>query len=130
MDLRPILLVLLGLVVAVEARLLLDRGPAVLLVAPDTAVPTAPVAPELESAFTAHMTADDVARGIYALAAPGTPLPLSETQAATIGPLLTEGAALREQLGELRMARRAHRDAYVADMATLLTEAPSLAARR
>lgn len=120
---RLLLLALLLPVVAAEARLLLL--PPVIVVEPAlTSTDPQPVGTGLESAFTAHMTADDVARGIYALAAPDAPLPLTAEQRATIGPLLQEGATLRARLGELRMTRRAKREAWLTTGTALASARP------
>jgi hypothetical protein len=119
-----------GLVLALvgaEGVLLVQRGlptagPGVVIAPGDTRVARrvfearASVAEtSIEPAFLAHMTADDVARGVYALAAVEGTVALTDPQRATIGPLLREGADLRARLGELRGQRRAAREAWMVD---------------
>lgn len=59
----------------------------------------------LEDAFTGSLTADDVVRGLSALAAGQGP-GLSAEQAKVLGPLVQQGAVQRRQLEELREQRR------------------------
>jgi hypothetical protein len=70
--------------------------------------------------FLAHMTADDVARGVYGLGAETGAVALSPAQRGAIAPLLRDGAALRTRLGELRMERRTAREAWEADGARIV----------
>lgn len=123
MVVRGVVVVLLAGLVLVEARLLLG-GRAVVVEPVSTATEPAAVGADLESAFTAHMTADDVARGIYGLSAPGAPLPLTAEQRAAVAPLLEDGARLRAQLGELRMKRRERREAWLVTGAALAEARP------
>ncbi len=90
-------------------------GPGVVIAPAVTRVAAfAPVAEtRVEPGFLAHMTADDIARGVYALAAVEGAVALTDPQRATIGPLLREGADLRARLGELRGRRRAAREAWM-----------------
>lgn len=121
--LRLLLLVLAAGVCLAEARVLAGRGGAgLVLVVPDTRAeapetraetPTAAGTDNIQAAFLAHMTSDDVARGVYGLAAETGEVALTEAQRATIRPLLVEGADLRARLGELRAARRAAREAWL-----------------
>lgn len=84
----------------------------------------------IRMAATAALTADDIARGVWALAAAdgaesasregqGAP-PLSDPQRATLGPLLATAARSRAALGERRMARRAAERALLADGVALV----------
>jgi hypothetical protein len=59
----------------------------------------------LEDVFTGSLTADDVVRGLSALAAGQGP-GLSAEQAKTLGPLVQQGVVQRSQLEELREQRR------------------------
>lgn len=59
----------------------------------------------LEDAFTGSLTADDVVRGLAALAAGQGP-GLSAEQAQTLGPLVQQGVVQRRQLEELREQHR------------------------
>ncbi len=118
--LRVAALIVALAVCAVEATLLAGQaGPGVVVAPPATRVtaPAATPAPEatdaIEPSFLAHMTADDVARGVYALAAAEGPVALTTDQRARIRPLLEEGAALRARLGELRTERRRAREAWL-----------------
>ncbi|MDP2313313.1 MAG: hypothetical protein Q8P41_10440, partial [Pseudomonadota bacterium] len=80
-----------------EARLLTRSArPGVVVTAVDTTVapPVASAVGTLEPAFLAHMTADDVARGVYALAAAEGAVALTTDQKAAIAPALREGAEL------------------------------------
>jgi hypothetical protein len=92
------------------------RGPTYLVGGAAPAHPTVPPDPRIEASFAAHMTTDDVARGVYGLAAEQGAVALTAEQRASIRPLLVEGAALREELGALREARRAARARLVADV--------------
>lgn len=95
-------------------------GPGVVVAAADTRVALPEAAGDgVEPAFLAHMTADDVARGVYGLAEVDGAVALTADQRARIRPMLEEGAALRARLGALRAERRAARDAWVAGGATL-----------
>jgi hypothetical protein len=66
-----------------------------------------------DAAFLAHVTADDVARGVWALAEERGELALSPEQRASLAPLLMEGAETRRRLGELRAARRVTAEALM-----------------
>jgi hypothetical protein len=90
-------------------------------VAPAPVVPIAGLDDAAAAEFLAHMTADDVARGVYALAGDAGAATLTDAQRDAIAPLLKEGASLRAELGELRMARRAARESWQADVASMAT---------
>ncbi|MDP2310249.1 MAG: hypothetical protein Q8P18_29810 [Pseudomonadota bacterium] len=113
--------VLLLALVGVEGAFLVQRGhPGVVVTPSDTRVPAAAPSAgarrdfgDIEPAFLGHMTADDVARGVYALAAQQGALALTDAQRVTMTPLLREGADLRARLGVLRTERRAAREAWM-----------------
>ncbi len=111
------LALLLGLVGVQAVALARGSGTGVIVTPGATSVPLRAAAEgsPLEPDFLAHMTADDVARGVYGLAAVEGVLALSSAQRGSIGPFVGEGAALRARLGELRMARRAAREAWLVD---------------
>jgi hypothetical protein len=67
----------------------------------------------LEPGFLAHMTPDDVARGVWALADERGAVALTAEQRAALAPLIAEGAATRERLGLLRAERQAEESAWL-----------------
>ena len=109
-DVDPVKLAAIGLMIAVCIFLAMaSQGPRYLIGGAAPVRPPLPPDLRLEPSFAAHMTTDDVARGVYALAAEAGPVALTAEQRVTIHPLLVEGAALRARLGDLREARRAAR---------------------
>ncbi len=62
--------------------------------------------PRLEQSFQAQLTADDVARGVWALALGGG---LGVEQRRAMAPLARQGAQARQEVDRLRTQRRAHR---------------------
>lgn len=122
LSLRAVATLLVLALVGVEGALLMQGarargGPGIVVAPADTRVPAPAIADtrSIEPAFLAHMTADDVARGVYALAAQEGAVALTDAQRGTIGPLLREGAELRARLGGLRGARRGAREAWMID---------------
>lgn len=115
-------LVLLAAGVCVAEARLLRRVPGrpVVLIRAATAGPAPDGGHGIEPAFARHMTPDDVARGVWALATAEGPLALTVEQRATLGPLLAEGTEARLRLGELRTARRATVAAQLGDHAALV----------
>lgn len=111
-DVDPVKLAAIGLMIAVCIFLAMaSQGPGYLIGGAAVEHPVLAADPRLESSFAAHMTTDDVARGVYALSgrASSDAVALTPEQRAAIHPLLVEGAALRARLGNLREARRAAR---------------------
>lgn len=80
--------------------------PPVLVLSDTRARAPAPFDPRLERTFQATLTADDVARGVWALALGGG---LSVEQRQSMAPLAREGAQAREAVDRLRAQRRTHR---------------------
>lgn len=133
---------LVGLVCAVEAWTLASdaaRPVAILRAESLAARPPLPAVPPPDAvaadpawpAFAGGTTADDVARGVWALAPrpegqrgdkatePPRSLVLTDAQRAALAPLLRDGAEARRALGEARAARRAAETALLEDATAL-----------
>lgn len=115
-----------------EARLLVgarSRPVAVAFVAaPDASLDAAPEG--IEAEFAAHMTWDDVARGVWGLGAETGAVALDAAQREAILPLLREAQASRAALGEKRAVRAAVRLSLVADHVRVVDVVGAERARR
>lgn len=81
------------------------------------AAPAPPRAPSVQWDHPlASLTADDVARGAWAIERQGA---LAQAQAEAIRPLLAEGASRHAEVGALRMRVRALRQQWLADQGAL-----------
>lgn len=100
-----------------------DRPLVVLRAAALSARPAAPVVVDAALAdFAAHMTPDDVARGVWALADGGDAAgvaALTPDQRAALAPLMRDGQAQRARVSALRAKRQAAESAWLASGAAL-----------